>query len=169
MHQQQVGIFAGHVLRVPRGKVIEENYTIPQVLFNSGGAGYILDDSAMFALISYIDEDVCSPGTVASYEDLLISACLQQSPARIFPMHTKDEYNRNRFFPLTPAYHYYYIYPPDIYSTSHKTDWYYAYHDSVLNPIQALGSHCCSSSTVSYHYIKSTDDMRDLYDYVYTC
>ncbi|CAM9386478.1 unnamed protein product, partial [Ectocarpus fasciculatus] len=125
-----------------------------QNVFNSGGAGAILDKVALKVLTEHIDNPPCRPHQVGFWEDVNVAFCLAET-GKILPYDTRDEFGRERFHPFTPGQHLAYRIPP-------KTpDWYAKY-----NPELKVGVECCSELSVSFHYAKG-DVMRKLHNYMY--
>ena len=64
-----------------------------QIVFNSGGAGYILDTKALKVLESNIDTPKCFPHQEGFWEDVNVANCLKVS-AEIVPYDTRDAQGR---------------------------------------------------------------------------
>mmetsp|Transcript_25138 Transcript_25138/g.25339 ORF Transcript_25138/g.25339 Transcript_25138/m.25339 type:complete len:691 (+) Transcript_25138:3-2075(+) len=140
-----------------KGMFIGRRFFPPkQNVFNSGGAGYILDRKALQILMDNIDTPKCFPHQHGFWEDVNIASCLRVS-ANILPYDTRDELKRERFHPFTPGQHLNYRIPPK------HPDWYANY-----NPELKVGYECCSSQSISFHYC-AADTMRRLAAYVYHC
>lgn len=75
--------------------------------------------------------------------------------ANITPYNTRDHDDRERFHPFNPGAHLQYRTPPV------NPDWYTKY-----NPTLKFGYGCCSSESVSFHFIPAAL-MYELHDYVY--
>jgi glycoprotein-N-acetylgalactosamine 3-beta-galactosyltransferase len=127
-----------------------------QKIFNSGGAGYILDKVSLKLLGDNLDAPSCHPKQVGFWEDVNIASCLKVSND-IDPYDTRDSLKRERFHPFTPGQHLTYKIPPK------SPDWYAKY-----NPDLTLGYDCCSDHSISFHYVPH-DLMRQMYNYVYLC
>ena len=139
-------------------------YPPKQKVFNSGGAGYILDQKALRLLLANIDTPKCFPHQVGFWEDVNIANCLRESSGNVLlPYDTRDTQGRERFHPFSPGQHITYGLLPD--GTPHldSNDWYVKY-----NPELKLGKECCSSESVSFHYI-GADLMKRLHGYTYYC
>lgn len=143
--EQQKGLYLGRRFFPPN-----------QVVFNSGGAGYILDRVALDVLVSHIDGPPCMPHQKGFWEDVNTASCLQKVEEHIMPFDTRDEHGRERFHPFQPANHLTYRIPKN-------PDWYAKY-----NPDLKVGLECCSSNSVSFHYSKG-QFMEKLNNYIYHC
>ena len=127
-----------------------------QPIFNSGGAGYVLDRTALKFLGENLDKPECFAHQVGFWEDVNIANCLRKSN-KIEPFDTRDAKKRERFHPFTPGQHLTYRIPPN------TPDWYAKY-----NPNLTLGYECCSDESISFHYVPH-DLMRTMYEYVHLC
>lgn len=124
-------------------------------VFNSGGAGYLLDKVALRILGENLDTPKCFPHQVGFWEDVNVANCLKRSNG-IVPFDTRDALKRERFHPFTPGQHLTYRAP-------HNSDWYLLY-----NPELTYGYECCSNRSISFHYV-GNDLMRQIHSYVYSC
>ena len=145
LKSQNKGVFLGRRFFPPQ-----------QELFNSGGAGYILDRVALKVLVDNIDTPKCFPHQRGFWEDVNVANCLRVS-GNIIPHDTRDNKERERFHPFTPAQNYQYRTPLV------NPDWYPKY-----NPFLKEGFECCSVESISFHYVPG-DLMRELYAYLYHC
>ena len=125
-------------------------------VFNSGGAGYILDSKALKIMAPMLDSPKCFTNQVGFWEDVNIANCLKVS-GNIEPYDTRDSLGRERFHPFTPGMHLEYRIPVN------NPDWYPKY-----NPFLKEGYDCCSVESVSFHYCPG-DLTRQLYNYFYHC
>lgn len=150
------GLFLGRRFFPPKQKV-----------FNSGGAGYLLDRKALSILAANLDSPKCWPHQRGFWEDVNVANCLRTSTderkewgpyGQILPYDTRDSKQRERFHPFTPGQHLEY-HPPK----PGGKDWYQDY-----NPELKLGYECCSTESVSFHYVPA-DLMRKLYVQHYYC
>lgn len=122
-------------------------------IFNSGGAGYILDRKALKILGKDISDGKCYPNLVTSAEDVQISRCLEKF--NILPYDTRDELKEERFHPFNPHTHYTYRRDPK--------DWYTKYKYELK-----YGLECCSKDSVSFHYLTvSFKIFKYFYSYIY--
>lgn len=144
-HEDRKGVFLGRRFFPPK-----------QEVFNSGGAGYLLDQKAVEVLVANLDSPKCFPHQKGFWEDVNVANCLRVS-ASIVPMDTRDEFQRERFHPFTPGQHLVYRIPKG------DSDWYPKY-----NPYLKEGLDCCSAQSISFHYVPA-DLLRQLYGYVYHC
>jgi hypothetical protein len=125
-----------------------------QIVFNSGGAGYILDKHSLKKIAPLLDSPKCYAHQVGFWEDVNVAHCLQVLDIK--PYDTRDSQGRERFHPFSPGQHLEYRIPT-------KPDWYAKY-----NPELKVGYECCSADSISFHYVKS-DIMGRLHNYVYGC
>lgn len=112
-----------------------------QNVFNSGGAGYLVDQAALAVLGAHLDSPECFPHQRGFWEDVNIANCLRVNGA-ILPYDTRDPLERERFHPFTPGQHLEYRKPEG------QGDWYPKY-----NPYLKEGYDCCSSESISFHYV----------------
>jgi glycoprotein-N-acetylgalactosamine 3-beta-galactosyltransferase len=130
-----------------------------QKVFNSGGAGYIIDKKALQLLKLNIDTSKCYNHQVGFWEDVNVAHCLLvSSNNQLIPYDTRDNLKRERFHPFTPGQHLTYG-VPDL----PKDDWYVKY-----NPELKTGLECCSVSSISFHYVNA-ELMKQLHAYTYNC
>lgn len=150
------GLFLGRRFFPPKQKV-----------FNSGGAGYLMDRKALSVLAANLDSPKCWPHQKGFWEDVNVASCLRTSTeelkdwgpyGQILPYDTRDSKQRERFHPFTPGQHLEY-HPPK----PGGKDWYKDY-----NPELKLGYECCSTESVSFHYVPA-DLLRKLYAQHYYC
>lgn len=139
------GLYIGRIFQPPK-----------QIVFNSGGAGYILDSKALNVLGENIDGPKCFPHQRGFWEDVNVANCLKSSDAHIVPYQTRDPQDRERFHPFTPGMHLTYRIPKN-------PDWYAKY-----NPYLKVGYDCCSEGSVSFHYVPEKL-MYKLYNFLYHC
>jgi len=124
-------------------------------LFNSGGAGYILNRVGLEYLVKSLDQPFCRPNLKTFAEDVQVATCLRYHG--IHPYDTQDDWGRERFLPFSPGQHLRYKVPP-------KTpDWYAKYTLGLKT-----GYDCCSQDTISFHYIK-VDLMYKVHSLLYFC
>ena len=146
--EAKYGIYIGRKFSPPK-----------QSIFNSGGAGYILDKKAVNLLHNNLHTPKCFPHQVGFWEDVNIANCLRvSSEGLILPYDTKDSKGHERFHPFSPGQHLTYGLP-----TLNPNDWYVKY-----NPELKLGLECCSEKSVSFHYI-GAQLMKQLHAYTYHC
>ena len=148
MRETQKGLFLGRRF-YPTGQVDEK-------VFNSGGAGYILDRKALHILGESLDDPKCFPHQKGFWEDVNVAHCLRESGA-IVPHDTRDAKQRERFHPFTPGQHLEYRTPKK------NPDWYPKY-----NPWLKEGYDCCAPDSISFHY-SPAETTRQVYTYLYHC
>ena len=130
-------------------------------LFNSGGAGYVLSRGALAAFAEHKDDAVCSPSLKTPTEDVQIAKCLKNTVG-IEPEDTRDSEGRERFHPFAPG-HMLTIKPP---AQGQPRDWFYDY-TKEWPPLP--GAECCSSGSVSFHYLKKPAMVRHVHAVLYDC
>eukprot|EP01039_Chlorochromonas_danica_P000862 gene862-937_t len=140
------GLFLGRVFSPPN-----------QLVFNSGGAGYVIDQKALTVLGENLDRPRCFPHQKGFWEDVNVANCLLVG-GKITPYDTRDRQGRERFHPFPPGHHLDYRPPP------HGDDWYVKYSGDRLK----VGFECCSQESVSFHYLKAKA-LYTLFDYYYNC
>ena len=123
-------------------------------LYNSGGAGYLLDRKALGELAGNLDTKECDVHGQHQWEDLFAGMCLRQ--AGVIPFDTRDDRMRHRFMPMRPANHY---------SSRPQPPWYPIYSASDGNK---TGLDCCSRRTITFHY-QPKADMLQTHRYLYKC
>ncbi|KAJ8600665.1 hypothetical protein CTAYLR_007429 [Chrysophaeum taylorii] len=127
-------------------------------LFNSGGAGYVLNRPALKLLYDSFDHPDCQPHLKGFWEDVMVAQCLRKrSGGNLLPYDTRDLAGRERFHPFTPGQHLTYRARPD------SRDWYVRYSIDLKQ-----GPECCSTQSVAYHYIKP-DLMRHMDALLFRC
>mmetsp|Transcript_16257 Transcript_16257/g.37689 ORF Transcript_16257/g.37689 Transcript_16257/m.37689 type:complete len:134 (-) Transcript_16257:248-649(-) len=126
-------------------------------LFNSGGAGYVLNRAALQLLATNaVDQPHCQPNLKGFWEDVQVAGCLKRSGG-VLPLDTRDSLGRERFHPFTPGQHLTYR------GGRGKGDWYKQYSIDLLE-----GTACCSERSVSFHYVKP-DLMPRIHALLYSC
>lgn len=139
------GLFIGRIFQPPN-----------QVIFNSGGAGYIVDQKALNVLGQNLDLPHCWPHQHGFWEDVNVASCLKTSPENIVPYQTRDTNGRERFHPFNPGNHLQYRIPKN-------PDWYAKY-----NPDLKIGYECCSSESISFHYLPEKS-LYKMHNFLYHC
>ena len=72
-------------------------------LFNSGGAGYVLNRPALKLLYDSFDRPFCQPHLRGFWEDVMVATCLKKaSNGAVLPYDTRDPDGRERFHPCVP-------------------------------------------------------------------
>lgn len=78
------GLFIGRKLHSPAEHL--------DVIFNSGGAGYLLDQRALQILMSHIDSERCRAHVLdEAAEDVNVARCLAGADPPVLPIDTRDE------------------------------------------------------------------------------
>ena len=126
-------------------------------MFNSGGAGYLLNRAALRLLAeNALDNPACQPHLKGFWEDVQVANCLKKAGG-VLPYDTRDGLGRERFHPFTPANHLTYRVPPN------GKDWYAQYSIDLK-----IGEECCSTKSISFHYVKH-QLMPKLHAFLYDC
>jgi len=129
----------------------------PNTMFNSGGAGYLLNKASLKLLASNaLDNPLCQPHLHGFWEDVQVASCLKKT-AGVLPFDTRDYQGRERFHPFTPGSHLTYRISPK------NPDWYAKYSVELKE-----GLDCCSDASVAFHYVKETL-MLKLHALLYDC
>mmetsp|Transcript_55304 Transcript_55304/g.171334 ORF Transcript_55304/g.171334 Transcript_55304/m.171334 type:complete len:314 (-) Transcript_55304:48-989(-) len=118
-----------------------------QLLFNSGGAGFILSRAAFAKAGPYMD--ACAKQWGREPGDNTAAHCWNQAGVAL--LDTRDSTGRERFHPFTPEQHYALREVP-------KNFWYYGYSTAVA-PLREGPDCCAKNETLSFHYM--TGKMRD--------
>mmetsp|Transcript_71086 Transcript_71086/g.211927 ORF Transcript_71086/g.211927 Transcript_71086/m.211927 type:complete len:324 (-) Transcript_71086:38-1009(-) len=115
--------------------------TLGKLLFNSGGAGFILSRAGIAKAGPYMDE--CSKKWGREAGDNTAAHCWQRAGVKIAD--TRDSHGRERFHPF----------PYDLHlhlTTVSEKDWYYKY-STAIAPLHE-GPDCCGENeTLSFHYM----------------
>ena len=85
-------MFLGRRFQIPNGQ-----------LFNSGGAGYVLNKAALKLLADNLDNQKCRPHQHVFAEDVNVAHCLAVNG--VVPYDTRDANGGERFHPFTPGNH----------------------------------------------------------------
>lgn len=130
--------------------------------FYSGGAGYTLSRGALREFFDVgLEHPSCNVKTHTSMEDVMIAKCLLDTLGMKF-VDTRDELGRERYHPFSPGAHYAWRFPKE----GAPRDWYDTYNREWG---LKTGKDCCSSESVSFHYMKKPAMVRHLYSLLYTC
>lgn len=86
-----VALFLGRKFQPPK-----------QLVFNSGGAGYLLNTAALEILGSHLDAPACYPKQRGFWEDVNVANCLLKG-GNVVPYDTRDPLLRERFHPFNPG------------------------------------------------------------------
>ncbi|KRX66078.1 Glycoprotein-N-acetylgalactosamine 3-beta-galactosyltransferase 1 [Trichinella sp. T9] len=112
----------------------------PDVLYMSGGAGYVLSRKA----VELVVRDVISkrPALDVMFpEDVQMGRCLKQ--AGVYTQDSRDIFQRHRFLIIDPVYH---LSPEPI----DKSFWLSSFTGFPLSK----GMTCCSDFAISFHYVQ---------------
>ena len=124
-------------------------------IFNSGGAGYVMNRAALKLLADNLDSPSCHPSFHSFSEDREVGLCLQTKG--VFPYDTKDSAGEERFMPFAPDLHLAYR------AANYKKDWYKEYSIGLKEGMEAM-----SKEVVSFHYLKP-DLMRRVHALLFHC
>jgi len=124
-------------------------------IFNSGGAGYLLNRKSLEYLAKSLDKPFCRPHAKTFAEDVTVAACLREHG--IHPFDTQDDWGRERFLPFTPGQHLRYRVPPK------NPDWYAKYSIGLKTGLDAV-----SVDAISFHYVK-VDIMYKIHSLLHFC
>lgn len=130
-------IFLGRAFRPPGDDIV----------FNSGGAGFVLNTAALEILGKGLQGTDCRPNQVGFWEDVNVAYCLHTHGVDAYNT-TQDSHGRERFLPFNPGHHLKYRVPPN-------PDWYAKYTFDLKE-----GYDCCSEEAISYHYVKGEMMLR---------
>ena len=110
------------------------------LVFNSGGAGYILNRPALDALVASIPSS--EPDLETFAEDVMVAKALKR--VHIEPYDTRDIEGAERFHPFTPQLHH------DLRGSGSGDDWYVRY----TKPFDLIeGVEGVSSESVTFHFV----------------
>eukprot|EP00599_Poterioochromonas_sp_BG-1_P005694 CAMPEP_0173144846 /NCGR_PEP_ID=MMETSP1105-20130129/7457_1 /TAXON_ID=2985 /ORGANISM="Ochromonas sp., Strain BG-1" /LENGTH=501 /DNA_ID=CAMNT_0014058567 /DNA_START=183 /DNA_END=1689 /DNA_ORIENTATION=- len=145
------------------------NQQLGEFWYNTGGPGYILDKRALKQLVSLIDSAQCKFNELVSMEDIYVANCLRYASPSIYPIDTRDELQRHRFHYFPPGY----LFDPGLPSVTSSVlpsetveEEQQVISDS--DRFAAYGHNCCSSNSISFHYING-ELMRSFDDYLFAC
>jgi hypothetical protein len=125
-------------------------------VFPSGGAGYVMTRAYLQVLVDSFKEDTVLQGTPP--EDVALAATTFYSH-QVQPQGTRDEFGRQRFHFNTPA---------DMYHAENMAPWVSRRHNATGGIVE--GSECCSSNSVTFHYIDRTPGLMEyIHHQLYTC
>jgi glycoprotein-N-acetylgalactosamine 3-beta-galactosyltransferase len=127
--------------------------------FNSGGAGYVLNRASIRILyrMLMLENSPCLPNVLSAMEDVLVAHCLLQLKIKPYPFnYVVGSDGRNIFHPLDP--HDSYFSP----ATRLKHGWL-----PEMARAYNTEDRCCSTESITFHYIKSPKHMQCLDYYVY--
>ena len=109
-------------------------------VFNSGGAGYLINRPALDRLIEWLPQ--CDPDRPVAAEDRMMGAALERAGVDAYD--TRDSLGAERFHPFPPAYVH------DFRSERDRDSWFVAY----TRPFDRIeGIDGISKQSVSFHYI----------------
>jgi len=131
-------MFLGRRFQIPKGQ-----------LFNSGGAGYVLNREALDLLVDNLDNQRCRPHQHVFAEDVNVAHCLEVNGVQAFD--TRDSNGGERFHPFTPGQHLLWRPPAKRRPDGSSPDWYENYNAPWG---LKLGEDCCSPESVAFHYVK---------------
>ena len=114
------------------GRAVREGF---HLMYNNGGAGYVLNRAAMHVLTEEIARGDCFREQTANVEDLLVGLCLTR--VGVSPLDTADSDRRERFHWHRPG------------SEFDGAGRLY----QQLSVTSRTGVDCCSPQSVSFHYV----------------
>ncbi|OQV22943.1 Glycoprotein-N-acetylgalactosamine 3-beta-galactosyltransferase 1 [Hypsibius exemplaris] len=110
--------------------------------YMSGGAGYVLSRAALRRFVEDgLEKHRCR--NVSFAEDVEMGRCMQK--LKVPAGDSRDSLKRNRFFPFLPSTHL----APSLHRRL-ESSWYWK---RLFYP-EKEGAECCSSSAISFHYVK---------------
>ena len=129
------------------------NFTL---VFPSGGAGYVMTRAYLQVLVDSFKEDTVLQGTPP--EDVALAATTLYSH-QVQPQGTRDELGRQRFHFNTPD---------NMYHPENMAPWVSRHHNATGGIVG--GPECCSSHSVTFHYIDRTPGLMEyIHHQLYTC
>lgn len=116
------------------------NHPGHNVLYNSGGAGYVLSRTVLRKLRKdgFPNSDIC-PKYPTLPEDVAIGICLKNLGVDLGD--TRDNRGRMRFHIERPEFH--------LTTDKHRNFWF----DEAYPHYYGQGFECCSSEPISFHYV----------------
>ena len=122
------------------------------LVFNQGGAGYVMNRKFMSLLVQALDSTDVLRGKVP--EDLAVTITMMYRD--VFPRPTRDEQGRERFHPEDPEY---------MFSKAAKRNiWLTKAHEMIGG--LSYGYKCCSKKSITFHHVQ---DLWPLEHQLYTC
>jgi glycoprotein-N-acetylgalactosamine 3-beta-galactosyltransferase len=126
-------------------------------VFPSGGAGYVMNRAYLQVLVDTFKEDTVLQGTPP--EDVALAATTLYSHQVQLQGTTRDESGRQRFHFNTPH---------DMYHAENMAPWVSRHHNATGGIVG--GRECCSSNSVTFHYIDRTPGLMEyIHQQLYTC
>jgi glycoprotein-N-acetylgalactosamine 3-beta-galactosyltransferase len=130
-------------------------------IFNSGGAGYVLNRKSLSILYNAFHDptDPCEAHLRTSEEDYMVAKCLRKYA--VLPVDTRDAENdnRDRFHAMTPWSSYYSA------ATGVGVNAYWTHRFVFFRN----GSECCSPNSISFQEVKSPEYLYSLDAYLRVC
>jgi hypothetical protein len=128
----EVAAAGAHERPLYLGRAVREGF---HLMYNNGGAGYVLNRAAMHVLTEEIARGDCFREQTVNVEDLLVGLCLAR--AGVAPLNTADSDRRERFHWHRPGSEF------DGAGRLYKQ----------LSVTSRTGVDCCSPQSVSFHYV----------------
>ncbi len=129
LHAQRQSLYLGRRLKLPDDGT----------MFNSGGAGYVLNRHALLNAFKNIPHS--EPDKATAAEDVMIAKALARS--EIYPYDTRDENGAERFHPLSPKMSL-------NYPVSQPEAWFHQY---TMDFERIAGLDGISNHSISFHYL----------------
>lgn len=142
---------------VPRDQIPSEQWklfesTIGRWMYNSGGAGYVMNHVLFDTLLRAMDKPTCLPNAQVP-EDAGLAFCLAFEG--VFPAYSRDARDLERFHTQNPRKTY-----------QGLPRWLSRYHDGIGGPLAGLDA--VSPSSIGFHYM-SLDWMEYVDAQLYAC
>lgn len=123
------------------------NYAFANDMFNSG-ATYVLNRRALDIFATLVDDERCLPRWRTREEDVMLARCL--AIGGVDPLDTRDMQGHHRFHPFRPSWH--------VRQSKASLRRHWLGTAEVDRPT-GYGLQCCSTESVSFHYVKAADSV----------
>lgn len=115
-----------------------------ELMFNTGGAGYILNKQSLSVLATSLEAGQCSH-LETSAEDVIVANCLRASG--IVPWNTQDDFGADRFHHFAP--HMAWVYPRPGFPGQEQ--WWY---DNMVD-YHGPGDAAVSAASLTFHWVRT--------------